>query len=128
MPKALLMMKDMWAVGDKDSTLKECTRHSKALGSKTEAVISARSLGQIYMLILEGLPERQEATRAYPGDKDIGGSHLGESVLLASTNMESFPSFLARGLASPTSLSGPELGCLRSTNYLGRDTAPPTSR
>ena len=40
-----------------------------------------KSLGQTYLLILENLPERQEATGAPRGDIDTGGSNLGELVI-----------------------------------------------
>ena len=40
-----------------------------------------RSLGQTYLLILDSLPERQEATAAHSGDIGTGGSHFGELIL-----------------------------------------------
>lgn len=46
-----------------------------------------RGLGQTYLLVLESLPERQEAAGTHPGDTDTGSSHFEElllpSILLA---------------------------------------------
>ena len=48
-----------------------------ALGPRAEAVFN-RILGQVYQLILESLPRRQEATGAHPGD--IGAEALWRSL------------------------------------------------
>ena len=41
-----------------------------------------RSLGQTHLLILERLPEREEATGAHPGDMDILPAPMFWEVLL----------------------------------------------
>ena len=72
------------AVGNRVSTFKGDsfwhTKVSPVSGSEQKQSFDS-SLRQTYLLILESLPETQEATAAHPGDTDAGSSHLGESIL-----------------------------------------------
>lgn len=57
----------------------------------------------------------------------IGGTHSTTStLLLASTILESFPLAYRHQDPTPSTSLSPKLGHLRTSNELGRDTAPPT--
>ena len=74
------------AVGNRDSILKGCIQKSHMLQDPGLKQSFERSLGQAHLLILESIPERQEATGAHPGDKDNGtGKHHFELRPLSSS-------------------------------------------
>ena len=67
---------------------KETEIHPQRLHTKSHEVQDLgkkqsfeKILGQIQLMILESLPERQEETRAPSGERGTGGSHLGELFL-----------------------------------------------
>ena len=64
-----------------DSVTQQQHKISHALVTRGQKQSFERSLGQTYLLILESLLERQEATGAHPGDTDTGSSHCEQCVL-----------------------------------------------
>ena len=111
--------------GNKHSTLKGCTQglvHTRTQGKKQWP---HKSLGQTYLLVLEGLLWRWGAAVAYCRDKDTGSSSSGEYslawALLEATIFSSRP--------GPTQQPvGSSAGMLQAKQPQGRNTAPPISR
>lgn len=69
------------AVGNRDFTLKRGHSASHALWDTGQKQSFERILGHTHFLILERLLERQEVTRADPGDTDTVSRYFGELSL-----------------------------------------------
>ena len=75
---------------------------------------------QTYLLVLEGLLQRQGVAVAHRKDKDTGSRSSGKYSLTWA--------LLESPLAPPKSLQAPLLGRLRPNNQQGVNSAPPISR
>ena len=78
-----LLWETQKAVGNRDYTLKVCTQNlacpeTQDPGQKQQF---KRNLGQIHLLILESLLEKEDAVKTCPGDIDASSSYFGEFIL-----------------------------------------------
>ena len=109
-----------WTGGNGDSTIREHTQSSVYIGTQGKEQWPHRRLKQIYLLVLEGLLQRQGVTMAHCEDKDTGSRSSGKYSLAWE---------LPESAISPTKEEiGSSDRLLRSNNQKGGNPTPPISR